>query len=184
MDDFVLDTPVETENNVDVADDAFIDGFTGDLPKHVEPVEKEAQPVLENMEDPRISFVDQLAKQFDMQPEEYIQQVKESQQQEELYSLMDRGLTEEEALELLETRQFKAFVQEQQEKEFQQKEQQESAMFQDFLTYFEQQHGRPWSEQDEIPKQAWEAVGKGVSLKDAYQEHSFEMKFLEGFNSI
>jgi hypothetical protein len=151
----------------------------GDFVEGIEEApEVEAQPV---EVDPRISFVEDVAKQYDMTPEEYISAVKEQERENEVIALMQQGVEEEAAYEILDARESKA----QAEEQTKMKKQQDDAMYMEFMDDFREATGREFRPgEDEIPVTVWLQVEQGKPLKEAYNEHKFDAAFLKGFDSL
>jgi hypothetical protein len=123
---------------------------------------------LEN--DPRLSFIENLAKQHNMSPQEYIEAVQQQQEQERINQLVEQGISEELAQEMLENRKFRE--QFESEKRTKAEETKKNAEFNEFFDYFRQANGKDFNTQsDEIPQSVWEANANGVPLKFAYMEH-------------
>jgi hypothetical protein len=120
--------------------------------------------------DPRLSFVEQMANQFGMTTEEYIQAVQQQQEQERINELVQQGISEELAQEMLENRKFRQ--QFEQEKKAKAEEERKNSEYNDFFQYFRDANGRDFvPNQDEIPPTVWEAANQGVPLKYAYMSH-------------
>jgi hypothetical protein len=113
--------------------------------------------------DPRLSFVEEMANAYGMSPQQYIEAVKEAQEQERLNQLIEQNIPEEYAREMLESRKFR----EQFESEKRHKEQEERQMreYQDFFETF------PNVKVEDISQETWLKVNQGVPLKYAYMEH-------------
>jgi hypothetical protein len=120
--------------------------------------------------DPRLSFVEELAQQHGMDVPQYLEAVKQQREQERIDQLVEQGISEEVAQELLESR--KDREERKKEKEEAAKEQKKNADYQEFFDYFKQANDRDFNSQsDEIPQSVWDATEKGVPLKYAYMEH-------------
>jgi hypothetical protein len=120
--------------------------------------------------DPRLNFVEQMANQFGMSADEYIQAVQQQQEQERIQQLVEQGISQELAQEMLDNRKFRE--QFEAEKKAKQQEEQKNVEFQDFFRYFNQANGRDFNaDTDAIPPSVWEATEKGIPLKYAYMEH-------------
>jgi hypothetical protein len=178
-DDFAIDEPITHETEID--DSAFTEGFLGDLPKQLESTDEPVQTEVIPEVDMKSTFVDEMAAQYGMEPEEFIKSVQEERQERELYGLMSQGIGEDEAREVLEMRQFKEY----QQQEAQAKEQRENQMFNEFLTTFKQVNGRDWNpDNDTISPKIWEDVSLGKTLKEAYTTHDKDYLFLKGFDEV
>ena len=120
--------------------------------------------------DPRLNFIEELAKQYDMTPQEYMQAVRQQQEQARIQELVEKGISEEVAQEMLENRKFREqFEAEKRQKAEQEKE---NAQYNEFFEYFKQANGRDFvPNQDTIPENVWEMAQNGVPLKFAYMAH-------------
>lgn len=120
--------------------------------------------------DPRLSFIENLAKQHNMSPQEYIDAVNQQQEQDRINQLVEQGISEELAQEMLENRKFRE--QFESEKRTKAEEAKKNQEFNEFFDYFRQANGKDFNAQsDEIPQSVWEANANGVPLKFAYMEH-------------
>ena len=120
--------------------------------------------------DPRLSFIEELAQANGMNALDYIEQVRQYQEQEQLNQLIQANIPEEYAREMLENRKFREQLQQQQQQQVE--EQRQNAEFHDFFDYFKQMNGRDFvPESDEIPQSVWEANAQGVPLKYAFMQH-------------
>lgn len=120
--------------------------------------------------DPRLSFIEDLARQYDMTPQDYMEAVRQQQEQQRIQELVEQGISEELAQEMLENKKFRE--QYEAEKKAKAEEEQEKADYADFFNYFKQANGREFQpEQDALPESVWEAVNSGVPLKYAYMAH-------------
>lgn len=132
--------------------------------------DKVQQRLQELETDPRLSFVEQLAKEQGMNVNEYLEEVQKWKEQEKINELVQKGISEEVAQELLETRKFREQMEA--EKKAKQQEEKKNAEFQDFFQYFKNANGRDFdTNSDQIPKEVWEAHAQGTPLKYAYMEH-------------
>lgn len=113
--------------------------------------------------DPRLSFVENLAKQYDMTPEQYIQAVNQEQEQNRLNELIQSNIPPELASEILENRKFRETMTER-ERDFA-KQEADKKMYADFVTEF------PDIKADTIPKEVWEAVNAGDTLVNSYMRY-------------
>jgi hypothetical protein len=120
--------------------------------------------------DPRLSFIEQLASQYDMTPQEYMEAVQQQREQAKIDELVQQGISEELAQEMLENKRFRE--QYEAEKKAKQEEERKNADYNEFFDYFRQANGRDFvPNQDEIPQGVWEITEKGVPLKFAYMQH-------------
>lgn len=123
--------------------------------------------------DPRLSFVENLAKQNGMDVNQYLEAVKQAQQQAELDQLVQANIPEEYAREMLENRKFREQFQQMEQEKVQQAK--ADAEFNEFFAHFQSTEGRAFDpNKDQIPQSVWEATQKGVPLKTAYMEHQFQ----------
>jgi hypothetical protein len=131
------------------------------------------QERLQSLEsDPRLSFVEQLAQQHGMDVNQYLEAVKQQQEQQRLEKLLQNNIPEEYAKEILDNRKFREQFSQQQEE--QAKQAKADAEFNDFFTHFQATEGRAFdANKDQIPQSVWEATQNGVPLKTAYMEHQF-----------
>lgn len=118
--------------------------------------------------DPRLSFVEQQARKYNMSPDEYIQAVQKQEEQEQLNQLIQANIPEEYAREMLESRKFREQLQAKEQAKA--AEEKQNAEFKDFLQTFS--NVKP----EEIPKEVWELNSQGVPLKYAYMEHQFKQQ--------
>jgi hypothetical protein len=123
--------------------------------------------------DPRLTFVENLAKQNGMDVNQYLEAVQQAQQQAEINQLVQANIPEEYAKEILDNRKFRdEFNRMEQEKAQQVKA---DAEFNEFFSHFQNTEGRAFDpNKDQIPQTVWEATQKGVPLKTAYMEHQFQ----------
>jgi hypothetical protein len=120
--------------------------------------------------DPRLTFVESMANQFGMTVEEYMSAVQQQQEQERINELVQQGISEELAQEMLENRKFRQ--QFENERKAKQEEEKKNVEYQDFFQYFRQSQQRDFNpDKDEIPQAVWEAANNGVPLKYAYMSH-------------
>jgi hypothetical protein len=131
------------------------------------------QERLQSLEsDPRLSFVEQLAQQHGMDVNQYLEAVKQQQEQQRLEELLQNNIPEEYAKEILDNRKFREQFSQQQEE--QAKQAKADAEFNDFFAHFQATEGRAFdANKDQIPPSVWEATQNGVPLKTAYMEHQF-----------
>jgi hypothetical protein len=120
--------------------------------------------------DPRLTLVEQLAQQQGMSVDEYVEAVRQYQEQAQLDELIQQNIPEEYAKEMLENRRFREQLQ--QERQAKEAEAKQQAEFSDFFKYFRDTNGRDFvPEQDEIPQSVWDANAQGVPLRYAFAEH-------------
>jgi hypothetical protein len=120
--------------------------------------------------DPRLSFIEDLAQQHGMTPDEYIEAVQQQREQSRIDELVSQGISEEVAQELLESRRDRE--ERKREKEAKAEEEKKNAEFGEFFNYFREANGREYvPNQDAIPENVWESVNQGVPLKFAYMAH-------------
>jgi hypothetical protein len=120
--------------------------------------------------DPRLSFIEELANQHGMTPQEYMEAVQQQREQSRIDELVSQGISEEVAQEMLENRKFRD--QYEAEKKAKAEEEKKNAEFGEFFNYFREANGREYvPNQDKIPENVWESVNQGVPLKFAYMAH-------------
>lgn len=120
--------------------------------------------------DPRLSFVEDLAKEQGMDVNEFLDAVRQSREQQSIDDLVQQNIPEEYAREMLENRKFR----EQLEQEKQQKEEEEkkNSEFTEFFEVFQQANERGYDpSKDEIPQEVWDIHNQGTPLKYAYMQH-------------
>ena len=98
---------------------------------------------------------------------EYQEAISKQEQEQKLAELLEQGLSDEVATELIETRKFREQYQAEQ-KTKQQQEQQQADM-KDFIGAF------PDVKADEIPTEVWKANANGIPLRYAYAEHALKL---------
>lgn len=120
--------------------------------------------------DPRLSFVEELAREQNLEVNEYLQQVQEWREQEKLNQLIQSNIPEDLAKEILEARKDRE-VRKQQEQQQQVEQKKQSEAF-EFFEYFKQATGKEFNnEADQIPQEVWDINSQGVPLKYAYMQH-------------
>ncbi len=120
--------------------------------------------------DPRLSFVEELAKEQGMSPDEYIESYKQWQEQEKINQLVQQNIPEELAQEILENRKYRESLKQQEQQK--QQEEKQRADAQEFFDYFKQANDRDFNpEKDQLPPEVWEMNAQGVPLKFAYMQH-------------
>lgn len=126
--------------------------------------------------DPRLSFVEELAREQGMEVNEYLEAVQQFKEQQKLDELLQQNIPEEYAKEMLENRKFREQLEA--EKKAKAEEEQKNAEFNEFFDAFRQFNGKDFVPgQDEIPQEVWEAHANGTPLKYAFMEH--QMKQLQ-----
>jgi hypothetical protein len=122
--------------------------------------------------DPRLSFVEDLAKEQNMTVDQYLQEVKKWKEQQQINELVNQNIPEEYAKEMLENRKFREQIES--ERKAKEQESKQSEEYGDFLQYFKQSNGRqfdPEKDADLLPQEVWQQHEAGVPLKFAYMEH-------------
>jgi hypothetical protein len=118
--------------------------------------------------DPRLSFVEELAQQFNMSVPEYLDAVKAQKEEQRIQELVEQGISQEVAQELLESRRDRE--ERKKEKEEAAKREKENQEFGDFFQYFRETNGREFAPgQDNIPEEV--LANKEVPLKYAFIAH-------------
>lgn len=126
---------------------------------------QEKLQALEN--DPRLSFVENMANRFGMTVPDYLEAVKQQEEQERINELIQQGVSEDLAQEMLENRRFREqFETERKAKEADARFKQEAdELFQEF----------PNIKPDQIPAEVWQIKEqRGLSLLDAYLRVSYK----------
>jgi hypothetical protein len=116
---------------------------------------------LEN--NPGLSWINAQAQRYGMTVDEFVNAMKQQEEQEQLNQLVQQNIPQEYAQEMLENRRFRQ--QYQSEREAMQQRIKTEAMYQEFLDSY------PDINPDNIPQEVWNEVGKGRSLLDAYVRH-------------
>lgn len=120
--------------------------------------------------DPRLSLVDELAKENEMSVDEFLQAVRQNRDEQRLNELLQQNIPEEYAREMLENRKFREQME--QERKAKQQEEQQNAEYKDFFDYYREANGKDFNpNQDEIPQSVWEANAQGIPLKYAFMQH-------------
>jgi hypothetical protein len=112
--------------------------------------------------DPRLSFVETQAKRYGMTVDQYLEAVRQQEEQERLNELVQKNIPEEYAKEIMENRKFREQYDSQQ-REAQAKERQQ-AEYKDFIDSF------PDIKPEDIKSETWIKVNQGVPLKYAFME--------------
>jgi hypothetical protein len=120
--------------------------------------------------DPRLTFVQELAQQFNMSVPEYLEAVKAQKEEQRIQELVEQGISQELAQEMLENRKFRE--QFEAEKKAKADEAKKNEEYNEFFEHFRQANGRDYQPNtDAIPESVWEAANNGVPLKFAYMQH-------------
>lgn len=121
--------------------------------------------------DPRLSFVEELAKQQGYDDvNQYINAAREWQEQQRLNELVQKNIPEDLAKEIIENRKDREQRKESERKA--QEEAQKQKQYSGLLDAFEMVNGKKWSEGDVIPDSVFvNATEKGISLRESYLEH-------------
>lgn len=98
---------------------------------------------------------------------EYQQALAKQEEEQRLSELLNEGISEKFATELIENRKFREQYEAEQRSKQQQAQQQ--ADLQDFISAF------PSVKAEEIPTEVWQANAKGVPLRYAYAEHALKL---------
>lgn len=123
--------------------------------------------------DPRLSFVEELAREQGMEVNEYLEAVQQFKEQQKLEELLQQNIPEEYAKEMLESRKFREQLEA--EKKAKAEEEKKNAEFNEFFETFREATGKDFVPgQDEIPAEVWEAHQNGTPLKYAFMEHQFK----------
>jgi hypothetical protein len=120
--------------------------------------------------DPRLSFVEELAREQNMDVNEFLEAVRTAREEQQLNELVQQNIPEEYAKEMLENRKFR----EQQKAEQKAKEEEaaKNKEFGEFFEYFKQANGKDFdTKSDEIPQEVWDLNAQGIPLKFAYAQH-------------
>lgn len=115
--------------------------------------------------DPRLSFVEELARENNMEVNQYLEAVKQHKEQQRLNELIQQNIPEELAREIMENRKYREQFESQNKARAE--EEKINNEFKEFLSVF------PDVKTDSIPDSVWEAQQKGIPLKYAYMEHQF-----------
>lgn len=121
------------------------------------------QQVSEYKNDPRLAFIGRLANEHNMTPEQYMKAYDDQQYKTQLDELIESGVSEEIAKEVVETRRKKNTPEPEQT--------QDEKDLQDFLVYYAKVNGRDFAENDTLPTEVVKAVQSGTPLKTAYMEY-------------
>jgi len=121
--------------------------------------------------DPRLSFVDELAKENGYEDvNDFVSEFRLMQEQARLDELVQNNIPEEYAREMLESQKFRAQMQEQQQQQEQQ--QREMSEYQDFFDAYRQANGKDFNpETDKIPQEVLDIrEQKQIPLRYAFME--------------
>lgn len=113
--------------------------------------------------DPSIQFVKRMADMYGLTPEQYIEAVRQQEEQAKLNELVQQNIPEELAKEILENRKFREETLA--ERRARQEEERQRKEFMDFFQNY------PDVKPEEIPQEVWERNAQGVPLKYAYMEY-------------
>lgn len=116
--------------------------------------------------DPRLTFIGRLANENNMTVEQYMKWHDDQQYKSQLEELLDNGVPEDVAKEVVETRRKKNTPEPEQT--------QDEKDLQDFLVYYAKVNGRDFAENDTLPNEVVKAVQGGTPLKTAYMEYLIE----------
>lgn len=120
--------------------------------------------------DPRLSFVETLAKEQGMDVNEFIEAYQQWQEQEKVNQLVQQNIPPELAQEILESRKDRETRKQQEQQQQQEAKKAEEA--QEFFKYFAEVNGREYlPNKDQIPTEVFEMNAQGVPLKWAYMQH-------------
>lgn len=112
-------------------------------------------------------FVEGLAQQFGMDVPTYLEAVKQQRENQRIQELVEKGISEEVAQELLETRKFRD--QWEAEKKSKAEEEKKNQEYMEFFDYFRQANGRDFvPSQDQLPESVLNA---DMPLKFSYMQH-------------
>lgn len=119
---------------------------------------------------PGLKYMEELAQANDVTVEELVSHYRQVQEQQELQDLISKNVPEDIALEMMESKKFRAEqlkIQEEQKAQKETEERQKSDTL-DFMKAF------PDVKPSDVPNEVWEKVDSGMSLKQAYMENEFE----------
>lgn len=169
-----VDTPEPTPQTLKIKYNKEEQEITLDEARELAQKGKNYDKVIEQLNelktDPRLSFVEELAKEQNMDVNQFLDAYKEHKEQERLNQLMEQNIPEDLAKEILESR--KDREERQREKESKANEEKQNQEFGEFIQFFKDANGRDFdAEKDKIPNEVWQANEKGIPLKYAYMEH-------------
>jgi colicin import membrane protein len=113
--------------------------------------------------DPRLTFLNKQAEKYGMSVDEYLEAVRQAEEQERINELVNQGIPDDVAKEIMESRKFRKEWEA--ERKAQEEQKRKEADYKAFLETF------PDVDPKDIPPKVWEEVGKGKSLVDAYTRH-------------
>lgn len=120
--------------------------------------------------DPRLTFVEEMAKEQGMDVPEFLEAVKSAREDRQLQELVQNNIPEEYAREMLENRKFREQLE--QEKQQNAEEEKRNTEYTEFFDVFQQTNDRNFDPtKDQIPQEVWDAHAQGTPLKYAYMEH-------------
>lgn len=120
--------------------------------------------------DPSRSFVETMAKKNNMSVPQYLEAVKQSEEQERMNELVQKNIPPEFAKEMLENRKFREQY-ETTKKEIDTQKAREKD-YADFTEWHTKTYGKE-PNPAEIPEEVWKAVGNGTPLRIAFIEHDY-----------
>ncbi len=114
--------------------------------------------------DPRLTFVEKQAQKYGMTIDEYLRAVEQEEQEQEIQRLAEsKGLPEDIAKELYESKKFREQYTQREQQELAQKNQQK--MLADFINEY------PDVKADDIPQEVWKDFDRGIDLVSAYAKY-------------
>lgn len=120
--------------------------------------------------DPRLSFVEEMAKEQGMDVPEFLEAVKTAREDRQLQELVQNNIPEEYAREMLDNRKFREQLE--QEKQQKAEEEKRNSEFTEFFEVFQQANDRNYDpSKDQIPQEVWDMHAQGTPLKYAYMQH-------------
>lgn len=120
--------------------------------------------------DPRLSFVEEMAKDQGMDVPEFLEAVKTAREDRQLQELVQQNIPEQYAKEMLENRKFRDQLE--QEKQQKAEEEKKNSEFAEFFEVFQQANDRNYDPtKDQIPQEVWDMHAQGTPLKYAYMQH-------------
>jgi hypothetical protein len=120
--------------------------------------------------DPRLSFVEELAKEQNMDVNEFLDAVRSAREEQKLNELVQQNIPEDIAKEMLESRKFREQIKAEEQKKAE--EEKKNAEFGEFFEFFKQANGKDFDpSKDQIPQEVWELNQQGVPMKFAYMQH-------------
>jgi hypothetical protein len=132
--------------------------------------DKIQQRIQELESDPRLSFVEELAQEQNMDVNEFLETVRHAREEQKLNELIQQNIPEDIAKEMLESRKFREQIKQQEQQKAE--EEKKNAEFGEFFEYFKQANGKDFDPQnDQIPQEVWEMQAQGVPMKYAFMQH-------------